>query len=59
MLEKKLSEYADKFDDGFPMIPLGRGRSDEEIVKIIDRCIKANKNVYKIGLISDDEDYYY
>ena len=59
MLDAKLKEYADKFEDGFPMIPLGRGRSDDEVIKIIDRCLKAGKDVYKMGYVTDDEDIYY
>lgn len=51
-LDKKLAEYADAFDDGFPMVTFGEGRTPEEIADIIDRCLKAKKDVYAIGLMS-------
>lgn len=47
----KLFQYAQKFDDEFPMIPLGWSRSDEEVIKIINRCIKEEKNVYELGYL--------
>lgn len=53
----KMQEYSETFDDGFPMIPLGWGRSDEEIIALIDECIRDNKDVYEKGLVKDDEIY--
>lgn len=64
-LESKLKEYAKKFDDGFPMIPLGWGKTDEEIVEIINECLEKEKDVYELGYVSDlgyvldDEDILY
>ena len=56
MLEKKLQEYSERFDDGFPMMPLGWGRSENEIISIIDRCLKEGKDVYELGYVTDDYD---
>lgn len=53
----KMQEYSETFGDGFPMIPLGWGRSDEEIIALIDECIQDNKDVYEKGLVKDDEIY--
>ena len=56
--EKKLIEYAETFGDGFPTIPL-RGWGEEGMIKIIDDCIKKNKNVYDAGYLSLDLDIMY
>ena len=56
-LFKKLEEYGKKFDDTFPMIPLAWGRSDEEIIKLIDECLEDGKDVYEKGLVKDGEIY--
>ena len=58
-LEKKMQAYAQVFDDGFPMVPLGWGRSDAEIIEIIDRCLKENKDVYELGYIENNPDIDY
>lgn len=58
-VDKKMLEYAKKFDDGFPMMPLGWGRTDEQIIEIIDRCLKTGKDVYELGYIEDDPDLLY
>ena len=58
-LDAKLAEYAKRFGDGFPMYQLGRGRSDEEIIDLVDKCLKAGKDAYEMGLVEDDEDLDY
>lgn len=58
-LDEKLKEYAERFDDGFPMIPLGWGKTDEEIIAIIDDCLEKGKDVYELGYVTDDEDVLY
>ena len=35
-LQKYLEKYVETFGEGFPMYQLGRGRTDAEIVKIIN-----------------------
>ena len=56
---KKMEQYAKAFGDGFPMYQLGRGRTDKEIIEIIDRCLDAGKDAYDLGLVSDDDDIEY
>lgn len=53
-LEKKMQKYTQVFGEAFPMIPLGWGRSDAEIIAIIDKCLKENKDVYELGYVEDD-----
>lgn len=55
MLDNWLKKYAEKFDDGFPMIPLGWGRTEEEVVEMIKNCILNNKDVYEMGLVKEDD----
>lgn len=58
MLDEYLAKYIEAFDDGFPMYQLGRGRTDDEIVEIIKRCLKAGKDAYELGLVElDDVEY--
>ena len=38
MLDKKLTEYAEKFNENFPIF-LMMGKSDEEIIRIIQKCL--------------------
>lgn len=59
MLDEKMKEYAERFDDGFPMMPLGWGRSDTEIIAIINRCLREGKDVYELGYIEDDPEVDY
>lgn len=58
-LETKMQEYVKKFNDGFPTIPLARGRSDQEVIEIIDECLAKNKDVYELGYLSNDSDIDY
>lgn len=59
MLDDKLDEYLSRFDDGFPMYQLGRGRANDEIIKIIDDCLKNGKDVYEMGYLEEDNEVYY
>lgn len=58
-LMDKLMEYAKKFDEGFPMYQLGRGRTDDEIIEIVNECLEKGKDAYELGLCTDDDDVYY
>lgn len=51
-LEKMLEEY-DKHFPSFPTIPLLRTYSAEENIKIIERCLAENKDVYELGYLPD------
>ena len=55
MLDEKIMEYVKMFDNSFPMIPLAWGRSDEEVVEIIDDCLKHKKDVYKMGYLKEED----
>lgn len=59
MFDEKMKEYYDKFGSAFPMIPLGWGRSDDEVVEMIQKCLDADKDVYAMGfvLLGDDLEY--
>lgn len=59
MLDKKLEEYRVMFKEGFPMIPLKWGRTDEQVIEIINRCIKEGKDVYELGYVIIDDDVMY
>lgn len=59
MLDEKLNEYVERFGEGFPMYQLGRTRTDEEIISIIEQCLSDGKTAYDLGLVTDDEDTTY
>lgn len=56
-LQDLIDKYDDVFPDGFPTIPLARGRSKEEVAEIIDNCIKQGKDVYELGYLENDLEY--
>ena len=57
-LNKALEDYAEKFNDGFPMFQMS-AESPNRIIEIIDDCIKNNKDVYDSGYLSLDDDTLY
>lgn len=59
MIDNKLKDYYEMFNDSFPMMPLAWGRSEKEVVAIIDECLKKGKDVYQLGYVTDDDDVYY
>lgn len=58
-LDKYLDEYTKAFDDGFPMIPLAWGRTDEEVIEIIKKCLENKKDAYEMGLVDNEDDEMY
>lgn len=56
-MAEKYEQYYERFGDAFPMIPLAWGRSEEEIIAIIDECLEKNKDVYELGYVKDGEIY--
>lgn len=58
-IDEYLQKYVDQFEEGFPMYQLGRTRTDEEVIRIIKRCLDANMTAYDLGLVTDDEDTEY
>ena len=57
MFEKKLDEYFEAFGEGFPMYQLGRLRTEDEIIELIDTCLKEGKDAYDMGWIDEDAIY--
>lgn len=58
-MDEKLQEYANKFGEGFPMMPVAWGRTEEEVIRIIDECIVKDKDAYELGYVEEDEDVIY
>ncbi len=58
-LHEAQDKYYNVFGGNFPMFQLGRSREPEEVIKIIDRCIRENKDVYELGYLSLDNDWLY
>jgi len=56
-MPEKLNEYNERFGEGFPMIPLGWGRTDEQVMAIIEECLEKNKDVYELGYVKEEEVY--
>ena len=54
MLMDKLREYAKRFGDGFPMYQLGRSRTDEEVIAIIDECLENGRDCYELGYLTKE-----
>lgn len=44
LLFKKMDEYSEAFDDSFPRMMM-QNATDEEVVRIIDECLKSGKPV--------------
>ncbi len=59
MLMDKLREYAKRFGDGFPMYQLGRSRSDDEIIEIINECLEKGKDCYALGYVKTEDGVLY
>lgn len=53
------AQYAERFGDGFPSYQLARGRTDDEVIDIIKRCLAEGKDAYALGLVTDDLDVLY
>ena len=58
-LMEKLAEYKKAFKDGFPTIPLAWGRTDDEVIAIIDECLKKKRDVYRLGYVKKGEKVVY
>lgn len=52
MLEEKLKMYEDAFGDCFPTFCF-MSYGDDEIIKIIDSCLDAEKDVYEMGYLKE------
>ncbi len=45
-----LELYEQTFDDTFPMAMMS-GYEPKEVIDIIEKCVKENKDVYDIGIL--------
>lgn len=54
-----LGEYAKKFGEGFPMIPVAWGKTEKELRKIVEECIKKGKTAYELGYAKEDDEAVY
>ena len=58
-LQTALERYYNRFGDWFPMYPLANGRTDSEVIDIIQSCLDSGKDVTAAGLYDDDtQDFY-
>ena len=58
-MDELLEQYAKTFGEGFPMIPLAWGRTEEEIMALIQKCLDSKKDAYELGLVQEDDDLQY
>lgn len=58
-MDELLEKYCQLFGEGFPMFQIGRTRTDDEIIKILKRCIEEKKDAYKLGYCTDEQDVFY
>lgn len=49
-LIQALELYENTFDDSFPTIPMS-GRTEEEMIDMISKCVSAKKDVYGMGYL--------
>lgn len=55
-LLQALDLYEKAFDDSFPTIPMS-GRTEEEMIEIINKCVSAKKDVYDMGYLDLEKVY--
>ena len=51
--DRALDAYYDHFGECFPSIPLRWGRTDEEVIEMIDQCLAEDKDVYEMGILPE------
>lgn len=56
--KEAIEAYNEKFEDGFPSIPL-LSRPEKEVIEIVESCIENNKDVYEMGYLKLDDDIMY
>ncbi len=57
-LDSAFKAYRKQFYDDFPTIPLMRGRTDREVIEMIERCISSKKDVYDLGYLELEDAQY-
>lgn len=55
-LLQALELYENTFDDSFPTI-LMSGRTEEEIIDMINKCVSEKKDVYDMGYLDPEKVY--
>lgn len=55
-LLQALDLYEKTFDDSFPTIPMS-GRTEEEMIDMINKCVSAKKDVYDMGYLDSEAIY--
>lgn len=55
-LLQALELYGRTFDDSFPTVPMS-GRTEEEMIDMISKCVSAKKDVYDMGYLDIDAVY--
>lgn len=55
-LIQALELYENTFDDSFPTIPMS-GRTEEEMIDMINKCVSAKKDVYDMGYLDIEAVY--
>lgn len=55
----KIEEYNKMFPDRIPTEPLSSLYTMEELVKIIDRCLREGKDVFELEYITYEEEAEY
>lgn len=55
-LLQALELYENTFDDSFPTIPMN-GRTEEEMIDMINKCVSEKKDVYDMGYLDIEAVY--
>ena len=55
-LLQALELYKNTFDDSFPTIPM-IGRTEEEMIDMINKCVSEKKDVYDMGYLDIEAVY--
>ncbi len=50
-LQKKLNQFEDTFGDCFSTIPLAMSHTEEEVIEMIDTCIREGKDEHEMGYL--------
>ena len=58
-MDELFEEYADMFDDSFPMYQIARTRPEKETERIIKECLSKKRDAYELGYCTDDMDILY
>ena len=54
-----LERYTKQFSEGFPTYQLARTRDENEVIKIIQECLKEGKTVYDMGYLDEESENIY